>query len=134
LTQTLNPRKKAMDDETAIIATFLKIEHSHGWELKSPLGILESKFTNQGYNIWKSENFQKKLMCNLHKLYYKPTKECWEDWVALEDCMNCIKVLCGIDDEDGWEEIYLHFDKNFSDIIITSKTSRCCPQLLEAFI
>ncbi len=103
-----------MDNEAAIIATFLKIKHSHGWELKSPLGILESKFTNQGYKIWECENFQKKLMCNLYKLYYKPTKECWEDWVALEDCMNCIKVLCGIDNEDGREEIYLYFDKNFS--------------------
>jgi hypothetical protein len=28
--------------------------------------------------------------------------------------MNCIKVLCGIDNEDGREEIYLYFDKNFS--------------------
>jgi hypothetical protein len=29
-TQTLNPRRKAMDDGTAIIATSLKIEHSNG--------------------------------------------------------------------------------------------------------
>jgi hypothetical protein len=29
-TQTLNPRRKAMDDGATIIATYLKIEHSSG--------------------------------------------------------------------------------------------------------
>jgi hypothetical protein len=63
-----------MDDGATIIATSLKIEHSSGWQLKSPLGILENKFTNMGYKIWRCENFQKKLMRNLHELIISQQK------------------------------------------------------------
>ncbi len=110
LIQTFNPRRKAMDDGAAIVATSLKIEHYNGWKLKSPLGILENKFTK--VITYESETFQKKVDAQFAWIYYKPTKECWEDWVALEDCMNCIKVLCRVDHEDGKEEIYLDFNKN----------------------
>jgi len=99
-----------MYDGATIVATSLKIEHFNGWKLKSPLGILENKFTK--VIKYDSETFQKKINAQFAWIYYKPTKECWEDWVALEDCMNCIKVLCRVDHEDGKEEIYLDFNKN----------------------
>jgi hypothetical protein len=95
-----------MDDGMAIIATSMKIEHFSGWKLKSPLGILENKFTNQGYKIWKCENFKKKLMHNLQKL-------------TIIQYMNWIKVLCGVDDENGPEEIYLYFDKDVSKTLLS---------------
>jgi hypothetical protein len=77
------------------------------------LESLENKFTNQGYKIWECEKNSKKVNAQFAETYYNPTKECWQDWVALQECMNCNKVLCGVHDEDGQEEIYLYFDKEF---------------------
>ncbi len=80
-------------------------------KVEIPLGILEYKFTNKDYKIWMWE-LSKKVDAQFAWTYYKLTKECWQDWVALEECMNCIEVLCGVDDEDGEKEIYLDFNKN----------------------
>lgn len=78
--------------------------------------------------VWE---LSKKVDAQFAWTYYKPTKECGEDWVALEDCMNCIKILCRVNDKDGEEEIYLDFNKNFSKTSLSPMTSSlCCRQLL----